>query len=123
MKIITVRKKEGLICSLCHQTIKTGEEAIEFFNRGYSVGKEVKKGHIPITQGEIHFRHLLCQYNKQPRKVNFEQFIKELKFQLALHDNKKKLKAKTVEESAKLFQVRVKRFTPETHTPLWYDYQ
>lgn len=106
MKVISVRKTEGLECKLCKQPIENGEEAVCFYHKG-----------------TYHFVHLLCQFNRHKRKVSFEEFVKDLKFRTTQHHNKQKLKAKTVEESAKLYQKRMKRFTPEGHTPLWYYYQ
>ena len=104
MKVVTVRKTEGLPCKLCNHSINYSEDAFCFYNKG-----------------KYHFVHALCQFSRKKRNVTLEQFLKDAKFQSTLRQNKKTLKAKTVEESAKLYSERMKRYTPLGHTPLWYD--
>lgn len=89
MEIVTIRK-EGLLCSVCLKELKEDEEAFKFFNKINYQKETLRDGHIKVANGQIHFRHLVCQYNTKPRKIPFEEWIKKVKFDL----DKRKLKLK-----------------------------
>lgn len=65
MKIITVRKKEGLPCSICEEIINYGEEAFQFFNKTPNSDKPFK----------LHWQHPLCSYNSKSRSWSFREYM------------------------------------------------
>ena len=93
MDIVVIKKPEGVKCSYCYDVIEQGEEAFKFWNKVQprkSNPEYVMPYHIRVGNGELHFRHLLCQFNSKPRNVSFEEYIKNIKFQIELTKNKKK---------------------------------
>lgn len=90
MNIVCIRKA-GICCSICLNEIAVNEEAFRFFNRDVNPNM-LKAGHIllGVGVGQIHFRHLKCQYKIKPRKVDFDKWIKRIKFEIELRKNRKK---------------------------------
>ena len=92
MKLITVRKEDGLICSLCLEPIKAGEEAIQFYNVKHNK-KNLREAHLFFSGGgfQLHYRHPLCQYNQVKRKVSFEEWISRIRFEVAQQGHHKNI--------------------------------
>jgi hypothetical protein len=85
MDIVKVHK-EGIICSICFKEIAINEEVLKFWNKVTNPKKEFRIGHSPVSNGktitgEIHFRHMLCQYNSARRNRPFEEWLADIKKQ------------------------------------------
>jgi hypothetical protein len=88
MEITRVRT-EGMICSLCFLPLRLEEEVFKFFDSQVPKNGELRKGHISIGVGQIHFRHLICQYNTTPRKIPFEEYLKRVRLDIEAYRVKK----------------------------------
>jgi hypothetical protein len=83
MQIVKVQK-ERQICSVCFQPLKVEEEVFKFWNKTLP-NKPVKHGHIKVKGGEVHFRHLICQYNTKNRNQSFEEWLRNIRENMIRH--------------------------------------